>query len=167
MNDPERLARSKNHFELFLLPVRFSIDRNCLESRYIELARMAHPDFAGSDPLKQSRAASLQARINDAYFTLGDDLARARYLLELSGVSIESARVAPEIMQRIFELRESLSLARSSNDEQGASAIRAEVGRWMDELMANIGRRLDEGERGPEITESIASARYIARIKAV
>lgn len=111
---------SKNHFELFGLPVGFRLDREQLDARYRSLQRALHPDryATGTD---QEKRLSMQAatRVNEAYNTLKDGLARARYLLELHGVDLgadnETTRDTAFLMEQM-ELREALEAARSHPD---------------------------------------------------
>ncbi len=159
-----KLLRAKDHFEVFSLPARFELDRQSLESRYIELARIAHPDFAGPDAWAQAQAVSLLARINEAYTTLSDDLSRAKYLLQLSGVEADNPRLPGDVMHRVFDLRERLSLAQSSEDDAAIAQIREEARRWSADIFAELGRRLDAGERTPELGQLVSGAKYVSRI---
>ena len=110
----------QNHFELFGLPVDFTVDAERLGERYRELQRSVHPDrFAsGSD---QERRLSMQraAQINEAYRALKDPLARARYLLELNGVAMDDQNntvMDPEFLMEQMELREALGDVRGRDN---------------------------------------------------
>lgn len=111
---------SKNHFELFGLPVGFRLDREQLDTRYRSLQRALHPDRY-ANATDQEKRLSMQAatRVNEAYNTLKDALARARYLLELHGLDLgadnETTKDAAFLMQQM-ELREALEAARSRPD---------------------------------------------------
>jgi len=156
----DALARARNHFELFDLPVRFSLDRRLFESRYLELARATHPDFAPAD--QQAAAISLLARINEAYAVLGDDLSRAKYILQLAG--LDSDRASPEAMARVFGLRERLSQAQSDDDSEGLEAVRHEAREWLSQIVQELGRRIDGGERTAGLAQLAGTAKYVARI---
>jgi molecular chaperone HscB len=111
---------SQDYFALFGLPVGFPVDRERLADAYRALQGAVHPDrfAAGSD---QERRLSMQAstRVNEAFQTLKDPLARARYLLTLytgdPGIDNETTRDAAFLMEQM-ELRESLAEARSQSD---------------------------------------------------
>ena len=62
---------SRNHFELFGLPVGFDMDRDLLAERYLALQAAVHPDRFASAP-DQERRLSMQAstRVNEAFQTL-------------------------------------------------------------------------------------------------
>jgi molecular chaperone HscB len=111
---------SQDYFALFGLPVGFPVDRERLADAYRALQGAVHPDrfAAGSD---QERRLSMQAstRVNEAFQTLKDPLARARYLLILHtgdpGTDNETTRDAAFLMEQM-ELREALAEARSQSD---------------------------------------------------
>ncbi|KAI4179092.1 MAG: hypothetical protein L6R41_008035 [Letrouitia leprolyta] len=64
----------------------FHVEPSKLRKEFIQLQAQAHPDrHQGADKAKAEAASS---RINDAYKTLLNPLARARYLLSLHGVEM-------------------------------------------------------------------------------
>lgn len=166
MTDLQHLREAKSYFELFEIPRAYNIDRSAIETRYLELTRLTHPDFAGTDPEAQIQALELSARVNEAYATLTDDLRRAEYLLELHGqaVSSERLRVSPETLERVFELREALSLAQSSDDEVGLGEVRDQAKRWLEEVVRELASKLNAGDFGPGSAELVHTARYIQKI---
>ena len=73
-----------NHFEVFGLERRLGIDAEALQRRFYELSRRYHPDFhAGATPTEQAEALAASARLNAAYRTLRDPIARIDYLVRL------------------------------------------------------------------------------------
>ncbi|HKJ76321.1 MAG TPA: Fe-S protein assembly co-chaperone HscB, partial [Gammaproteobacteria bacterium] len=71
---------SQNYFELFGLPEGFEVDSETLSLRYRDLQRALHPDrFAGASDRERRLSVQQTARVNEAYRTLKDPLARARY----------------------------------------------------------------------------------------
>ena len=115
---------SKNHFELFGLPVAYVIDQDALRERYRELQRVVHPDrYVGRT--EQERRLSMQgaAQINQAYETLRDPVERARYLLALHGVEMEPTRETTRdsaFLMEQLELREELEGLKDQSDPLGA-----------------------------------------------
>ncbi|KAL8838360.1 MAG: hypothetical protein Q9170_002167 [Blastenia crenularia] len=86
--------RPQNHYDLFpsSLPAgpppkgSFHVDPSQLRKEFLQLQAVAHPDrHQGAD---KAKAEAASARINDAYKTLLNPLARARYLLSLRGVEL-------------------------------------------------------------------------------
>jgi len=87
MNSSRELTSS--YFDLFGLPVTYSVAAADLSERYKTLQKTVHPDkfSAATD---QERLYSLQysSRVNEAYQTLKSPLLRATYLLGLSGIDV-------------------------------------------------------------------------------
>ena len=78
------------YFEIFSLPPHLVIDTPALEKSFYALSRRLHPDrFASQSPEAQAAALSESSRLNDAYRTLKDPIARTEYLLELEGIQME------------------------------------------------------------------------------
>ncbi|KAL8940624.1 MAG: hypothetical protein Q9211_002189 [Gyalolechia sp. 1 TL-2023] len=86
--------RPQNHYDLFPSNFpsgpppssSFHVDPSKLRQEFLQLQAQAHPDrHQGIDKVKAEAAS---ARINDAYRTLLNPLARARYLLSLRGVEL-------------------------------------------------------------------------------
>lgn len=158
-----RAQNARNHFELFGLPVRYTLDRQVLSARYLELTRLTHPDFAGGDAETQVAAMELSARVNEANAVLEDDLRRAEHLLELRG-GAPAAQLSPEMLERVFEMREALSMAQTGGDEAEAENIRRQAEDWMGQIVEEVGARLDAGEGGREVEQLVAAARYVKKI---
>ncbi len=104
---------SQNHFELFGMPISFTLDADSLAARYRALQKIVHPDrYAASG--EQSRRLSLQhaTLVNEAYHTLKDPLCRAQYLLALKTGESSGGQATlsdPEFLMRQMDLRETLA----------------------------------------------------------
>ena len=80
----------RTYFFTFSLPAHLVIDLPALEKSFYALSRRLHPDrFAAKSPGEQAAALSESSRLNDAYRTLKDSIARTEYLLKLEGVELE------------------------------------------------------------------------------
>jgi molecular chaperone HscB len=83
MSDP-------TYFAIFSLPPHLAIDTPALEKSFYALSRRLHPDrFASRPAAEQEEALAESSRLNDAYRTLKDPIARTEYLLKLEGVQLE------------------------------------------------------------------------------
>ena len=81
---------SQNYFTIFSLPAKLVIDTAALEKSFYALSRRLHPDrFAARSAEEQAAALAESSRLNDAYRTLKDPIARTEYLLKLEGVELE------------------------------------------------------------------------------
>ena len=154
---------SKNHFELFGLPVCYVVDSGQLAVRYRELQRLVHPDrFAsGTD---QERRLSMQstARVNEAYETLKDPIARAHYMLSLHGIEMdvqqETTKDAAFLMEQL-ELREALEAARDEDDPYPVIAgLTSDINRRITSLVAQMAVQFENGS-----PEQLEAAREILR----
>jgi molecular chaperone HscB len=80
----------QTYFEIFFLPQHLVIDLPALEKSFYALSRRLHPDrFATKSADEQDAALAESSRLNDAYRTLKDPIARTEYLLKLEGVELE------------------------------------------------------------------------------
>lgn len=138
---------TQNYFELFGLPTTYAVDRAALDQRYRELQRLVHPDRFASAPDQERRVAMQQAtQINAAYRALKDDLARARYMLELRGHRFDDERNThqdPEFLMEQMELREALGMVREADDPVATlNAILEQVTTRLTDLSAELETQL-------------------------
>jgi len=106
------LDLSQNHFVLFGLQAGFEVDGETLALRYRDLQKETHPDrFANASEQERRLSVQLAAQINEAFRVLKNPLARARYLLELNGVTLDDTdtRMDHEFLLEQMELREALA----------------------------------------------------------
>ena len=88
-----------SYFAQFSLPEHLYLDLAALEKSFYTQSRRLHPDrFAARPAEEQEAALAASSRLNDAYRTLRDPIARTGYLLRLLAgkfpiVSIASASV--------------------------------------------------------------------------
>ena len=142
---------TRNHFELFGLPARFRIDAADLDRAYRELQRNVHPDrYAGAADHEKRLALQASARVNEAYRTLKDPVARAEYLLQLAGVDATAetdTRLPVDFLVRQLERREGADEARAAHDERALAAIVDDVRGEAAELLGDVERTLDGDDR--------------------
>ncbi|KAL8723393.1 MAG: hypothetical protein Q9225_000309 [Loekoesia sp. 1 TL-2023] len=132
--------RPQSHYDLFpsSLPSgpppsgSFHVDPSTLRKEFLQLQAQAHPDR--HQGFEKAKAEAASARINDAYKTLLNPLARARYLLSLRGVELaedESIATSPleasgrgtgdantdaGFLMDVMEVREGIEAARSREE---------------------------------------------------
>jgi molecular chaperone HscB len=79
-----------DYFSIFSLPPHLTIDTAALEKSFYALSRKLHPDRFAARPIAEQEAALAESsRLNDAYRTLKDPIARTEYLLKLEGIELE------------------------------------------------------------------------------
>ncbi|MDD3518431.1 MAG: Fe-S protein assembly co-chaperone HscB [Chromatiales bacterium] len=147
---------TRNYFELFALPEAYRIDGARLADAYRRLQSQLHPDrFASASDRERLLSVQSAAQVNQAYATLKDDVARARYLLELRGVEFNEERdtaTDPEFLMDQMELRERLAEVTDKDDPYAA----------LDEVLNDIARRraaLVEGYEARLEAGDLAAAR--------
>lgn len=110
----------QNHFELFNLPVQFTIDRQALDKAYKEIQSLVHPDrFVTATEAEKRTAMQWAAMANDAYHILRNPIKRGVYLCELNGCNLQAethVSMDPEFLMQQIEWRESLESARENKD---------------------------------------------------
>src|ERR1035438_9246911 len=131
--------QSPTYFSIFSLPPHLTLDAPALEKSFYALSRRLHPDrFASRPAAEQEEALAESSRLNDAYRTLKDPIARTEYLLKLEGIELEEQssaataaaratgttkkQVVPEdLLEEAFELNMQL-------EEMRATKIMGSVG---------------------------------------
>lgn len=111
-----------DYFAFFGLPRKLTVDTVALEREMYMLSRKLHPDlFVRATSQEQQWSLEQSSKLNDAYRTLRDPIARTEYLLKLQGVQLEEqskaateqARVTgelkkqvvpPDLLEEVFEL---------------------------------------------------------------
>ena len=138
---------ARNHFELLGLPAAFALDASRLEQRYRELQSRVHPDrFAAASEAERRVAMQWATRANEAYRTLRDPLARARYLLSLKGYDTgeeSNTSMPPDFLMQQMEWREAVVEARGERDLEALAHLRAEIVAARGEMLELLGRALD------------------------
>lgn len=126
---------SRNYFELFGLPPRFSIDLGTLENAFRRLQGELHPDRHVSNPEMQRRIAlQLSTTVNDAYRTLRHPTSRAQCLIDMAEqpeAKNFGSTVPPAFLMAQMEWREAIESACAAQDvlelEALARRLRSEM----------------------------------------
>ncbi len=127
-------------FEYLGLPRKLQIDPLELEQNFYALSRRLHPDVYFQRPERERLLAEqASARLNCAYRTLQDPVARAEYLLGLYGMHQREQSAPPELLEEVFELQSSLEAgdpsasARSRFEamlEEAGQSLECEFAQW-------------------------------------
>jgi molecular chaperone HscB len=108
----------QSHFDLFGLPLKFSVDGAALERSYREIQSKVHPDrFAHAGDAERRASLQWTTRVNEAYRTLKDPVQRAKHLLELQGVDVafeNNTAMPPDFLVQQMEIREALEDAKDA-----------------------------------------------------
>ena len=136
-----------NHFDLLGLPARYALDAARLERGYRDLQSRVHPDrFAASPEAERRVAMQWAARANEAYRTLRDPIARARYLLSLKGYDTgeeSNTSMPPDFLMQQMEWREAVAEAREASDAGALGRLRGDIAKSRAEMLGLLERALD------------------------
>jgi molecular chaperone HscB len=159
-----------DHFARFGLPRAWRIDRDALESAYLQRAAAVHPDrFAGAAVGEQRVAMEQSSALNEGYRVLRDPARRAEYLCLLGGIDLDRSdgpSAAPHMNQafllEMIERREAVDEARAAGAAK-LDALRDAVEREADELLDAAVDALEIGDVSRAARELVAR-RYLARL---
>lgn len=160
-----------DYFSFFGLPRKLNIDTAALEREMFALSRRLHPDlYANASDEEQTWSLEQTSKLNDAYRTLRDPIARTGYLLKVEGIKKQesSQAVPPELLEEVFEINMQLEELRANkkvgsedyvlarelqqaqhNFEHKLDGMRDELHALWDEWDALIDRA-EQGGAGPE-----------------
>ena len=89
-------------FEIYELEPLFSISKEELKKKYIQLQKKNHPDkFAVATDAEKKRALLQSSIVNDAYEVLKNDIKRALYLLDCNKIKIGNINNSKFLMQQM------------------------------------------------------------------
>ncbi len=153
-----RVDFSQDHFTLFGLPARFTLDTDALTRTWRQLQAAVHPDrFVNASPADKRLAMQWSTQVNTAYRTLKDAQQRAAYLCELRGVAIDAERntaMPTEFLTQQLQWRERLDEVREAGDASALQAMVDEVERARDQALLRLVTLLDQAPRAsPEVPE--------------
>lgn len=153
---------SRDHFSLFGLPRRQSLDELELEQLYHDVQAKVHPDKHAHLADSERRLAMQWAtKVNEAYLTLKTPLKRAEYLLRLTGhdPQIEHNTAMPaDFLMHQMELREAVAEARDGGDAGALDDMHRQMKKEMNGQYQALVLALDESAdytRGAEIVRQL------------
>ncbi|MDQ1832465.1 Fe-S protein assembly co-chaperone HscB [Massilia scottii] len=140
----------QNHFDLFNLPPRFTLDTGALDAAYRDVQGQVHPDrFVNATDAEKRVAMQWATRANEAYQTLKNPQKRAQYLCEQNGVDLqtESNTAMPmAFLMQQMEWREALGDARAAKDLGALETLDEQVRQERTSRLVQIGGQLDAGD---------------------
>jgi molecular chaperone HscB len=159
---------SRNHFELLGLPVGYSLDAARLERGYRDLQTRVHPDrHAAASEAERRVAMQWAARANEAYRTLRDPVARARYLLALKGYDTgeeTNTAMPPDFLMQQMEWREAVAEARQSRDAKRLGALRDELAGERTEMLRLLERAIDRDSNYDAGCSLVRKLRFLEKL---
>ncbi len=157
----------QNHFQLFGLPQRFRVDLALMEQAYRGIQSQVHPDrFVQASDAERRASMQSATQVNEAYRTLKNPLARARYLLALQQIDVagESNTAMPaEFLLKQMQWRESVEQA--AQQPQTLAALAQRLAAEMNQHYAELERRLDREGDYALAAESVRKLMFLERLR--
>lgn len=159
-----------NHFQLFDLPVQFDLDLDQLNQRYLKVQSEVHPDrFAAASAAERLKSMQLATRANEAYQTLKQPTARARYLLQLQGVDTqeESNTAMPaDFLMLQMEWREALEEAVYNSNIAALDKLLLEMRKTARQLEQTLQQQLDHDRALEQAAGTVRKLSFIDKAQA-
>lgn len=124
-----------NYFDLFQIPVSFTVDKAALARTYVGLQKQYHPDFFGQQTAaEQEKSLEMSSLINQAWKTFQSADATIKYVLQLHSLLEEEEKyqLPPAFLAEVMELNE------LRMDGADASEIAARVNALQAEILAPV-----------------------------
>ena len=159
---------NQNHFELFGLPAGFQIELDRLEQAYRTVQAQVHPDrFAHLGEADKRLSLQWATQANEAYQTLRQPLARARYLLQLNGVDTgeETNTAMPaDFLMAQMEWREAIGDARAAQDIDELEALARRLRHEVAALQQQLGELIDRQQGYAAAAGVVRKLRFFQRL---
>ena len=166
----------QNHFELLNLPMQYAINLQTLDQNYRRLQGEVHPDrFAAAPAADRMRSMQLATQANEAYRTLKNPTARARYLLQINGIDTheESNTAMPaDFLMLQMEWRESIEEAVAEGDVAALEKLLKKTQQEARELQMQLHAMLDanlsadaDGEAYRHAAEAVRKLSFIDKVR--
>lgn len=161
-------GESKDYFALLGLPVSLHVERETLERAFQAVQRRVHPDrHVRAAEAEQALAGAQSAAASEAYQTIKHPLSRAKYVLAMKGVDLETSRIEdPALLLQVMEQRELLE-AMADVEEARAALVRYERSRDHTLHEAEQLRRHHGDKALVPMTHLIVSAHYYDKLAEV
>lgn len=160
---------SKNHFELFELPLQFTIDFSTLDQRYRQVQSEVHPDrFASATGGEKLRSMQLATQANEAYQTLKNPTSRARYLLKIHGVDTQedsNTAMPPEFLMLQMEWREAIEEAVNAKDVDALDKLLNETRVAAKQFQQDLTEQLSEKSALSEASGTVRKLSFTDKIQ--
>lgn len=148
----------QNYFELFQLPQQFTIDTAVLDTNYRKLLAEVHPDkFVNASAAEKMHSMQTATLANEAYQTLKQPTARARYLLQLAGIATDeenNTAMPADFLMAQMEWREAMDDARFARNVAALDNLLQDMRQQARQLQQQV---------AAEITRAPAEAALIVR----
>lgn len=141
------MSSTNNYFAFFGLPSQFEVDSALLDRNYRTIQTEVHPDkFVTASPAERLQSMQTATLANEAYQTLKQPTARARYLLQLKGIeTLEDSNTAmpTDFLMTQMEWREAIEEAQAASDVTALETQLALMKNSATQLQANLSQIIE------------------------
>lgn len=159
---------SQNYFSLFNLSENFSVDLPLLDANYRKLQAEVHPDkFVTATSAERLQSMQTATLANEAYQTLKNPTARARYMLERQGfATLEESNTAmpADFLILQMEWREAIEEAKAAKDVSALDAQLATMQAMAKNLQENLAITLADKNTFSEAAQVVRKLSFIDKV---
>jgi molecular chaperone HscB len=159
---------AQNYFSLFNLPENFSVDLPLLDANYRKLQAEVHPDkFVTASSAERLHSMQTATLANEAYQTLKNPTARARYMLELQGfATLEESNTAmpADFLMLQMEWREAIEDAKAAKDISALDAQLATMQKMAKTLQEQLVTALADQNTFNEAAQIVRKLSFIDKV---
>lgn len=156
----------QNYFALFQLPPQFDLELAQLERQYRKLQAEVHPDkFVNATPAERMQSMQMATLVNEAYQTLKQPTARARYLLQLQGIATDeenNTAMPADFLMAQMEWREAMDDAKYSKDVPALDALLNEMRAQASTLQQQVAGEIEHAPQQAALT--VRKLRFIDKV---
>ena len=160
----------QSHFDLFGLQPAFAVDEERLERAYREIQSRVHPDrFAHAGDAERRASLQWTTRVNEAYRTLRNPVARATHLLALHGVDVafETNTAMPaDFLTQQMELREALEDATETKNPTALDQLQKRLDADQRALEERLAERLDDQRDYTGAADLVRELKFLEKLEA-
>lgn len=161
-----------NYFELFEIPVQLKPDPAKLSSRFFELSRQYHPDYAATASAEaQASALENSALLNKAWKTFQSSDATIKYVLQEKGLLQEEEKyeLPPDFLMEVLEINEQLMEKDETTNREQLSSLISQLSLDIYEPVKEIVEHYQEGitteKELLQVKEYYYKKKYLDRIR--
>ena len=131
----------KNYFDIFDLPVGIEIDQKALTKAYYRLSMLYHPDrYTLRNTEEQADAVNNTALINEAYKVIKDRQSRIKYILLLSGITLEEGKqkVPQNFLMEMMDINEGIMEYKMEPTDEGRKNLNTHLEKLESKIFEQI-----------------------------
>lgn len=157
-----------NYFQLFALPEQFEIDVQSLEVSFRKIQSASHPDrFVSATADEKLQSMQTATTANEAYRTLKNPAARAKYLLELQGINAiadTNTTMPMDFLMQQMEWREQLEDAKNANNIPALEQLTTELQAESKSIQTDLAKLFDANKDYPSATDAARKLIFIDKV---